>query len=85
MVLCSGFFSELYILVRAQDSIEEICEENGVRMPSEKYCLSLLEKIKKKYITSGANDEKFNKLNKVFVQLNQEHIIAIHYADYERG
>ncbi len=80
VVLCSGFFSELSILVRAQDTIEEICEENEVRMPSERYCLSLLKKIKKKYAVSG-NNENFNRLHNVFSQLNHENIIAIHYAD----
>ena len=83
VVLCSGFFSELSILVRAQDTIEEICEEYEVRMPSERYCLSLLKKIKKKYAVSG-NNENFNRLHKVFSQLIQENIIAIHYADYEK-
>lgn len=84
-VVCSGFFSELTILVNAQETMEEICECNGVRMPSERYCLSFLEKMKKKYIAPGANNENFNKLNKVFEQLNEENIIAVHYADYNNG
>lgn len=84
-VVCSGFFPELTILVNAQETMEEICEYNGAKMPSERYCLSFLEKMKKRYIVRGANNENFYKLNKVFEQLNEENIIAVHYADYNNG